>query len=332
MHLIGPWKERTCPSVGEEKEAPQYSKNMVTSVVQREISELRNGIRRLADLADDDRKKVELENLLTHVDMLDSALNLGGEGNQPASSDVGFDYQGKLQSLKDEFERLNTTYHDLKSEHQEQSQQLHKVEREQNELRSEHNELKMEHQEQSKKLQKVEGKLQKLEHSAVLRQFAINVETELKLAYLRLCSDEAVEHLKFDDEDERKGQFDPYEVASLKLGEAKALARKKADLAALHALKASWFGEGVNGEQNFRDTMVMLKYFSRDGAHPTALDGKPVDAAKAMELVEGMKLNDPNYPKSRQIELQQVALTLVGKLAKIREADEDNKDFLRNLQ
>ena len=74
---------------------------MVTSVVQREISELRNGIRRLADLADDDRKKVELENLLTHVDMLDSALNLGGEGNQPASSDVGFDYQGKLQSLKD---------------------------------------------------------------------------------------------------------------------------------------------------------------------------------------------------------------------------------------
>ncbi len=178
----------------------------------------------------------------------------------------------------------------------------------------------------------MECKLQKLEHSAVLRQFAINVQTELKLAYLRLCSDEAVDHLKFDDEDERKGQFDPYEVASLKLDEAKALARKNADPTALHALKSSWFGEGVNGEQNFRDTMVMLKYFSRDEAHPTALDGKPVDAAKARELVEGMKLNDPNYPKSRQIELQQVALTLVGKLAKIREADKDNKDFLRNLQ
>jgi hypothetical protein len=57
------------------------------------------------------------------------------------------------------------------------------------------------------------------------------------------------------------------------------------------------------------------------------LDGIPVNAEKAKELVEGMQQKQANGK-----ELQGVALSFVDKLKTIRKADKDGSPFLRNLQ
>ncbi len=301
LHLTGPWKKKVvCPSV-EEKRSP----NMGTAVARREISELRNGIRSLADVAEDGYKKGELESLLKHVDTLESALDLGGEGKQPASSDVGFDYQDELQRLKNEFERLNTTYHELKSEHQE-------LKSEHNELKSEHNELKREHQE--------------LKRNAVRRQVGINIDMVAKMRYLRICSDEAIKHLKFG-KGKQKGKFNFYAISQLQVSKARKIAQKYANAQELEAMERDWYGEDEDAEANFEAAMAMLKRFSHDGAHPTSLDGIPVDAEKAKELVKGIQ---PEQADDRI--LQQVALFYVDKLKTIRETEGDGIPFLLNQE
>jgi hypothetical protein len=309
--------------------------NTGTTDVLMELNELRNGIRTLAEEVEDDRTKAKLKSLLERANILE-----GGKGNQSALSDVGFDCQGELERLQEEFEKMKTTYYELKSEHQEQSEKLQKVESEHEEqskklqkvegkllkVESEHQELKSEHQEQSQKLQKVEGKFQKLQHSALLRQIAINIETELKLDNLRICSDEAVKHLKYG-KGKHKGKFNFHAIAKLQVSEAQDLAQQSARQKDLDAINSDWFSKDEGAEDNFIEAMVMLKRFSQDGAHPTELDGIPVDAEKAKELVQGMQLKKANDEK-----LQGVALSFVDKLKTIRKADKDGSPFLRNLE
>jgi DNA repair exonuclease SbcCD ATPase subunit len=309
--------------------------NTGTTDVLMELNELRNGIRTLAEEVEDDRTKAKLKSLLERANILE-----GGKGNQSALSDVGFDCQGELERLQEEFEKMKTTYYELKSEHQEQSEKLQKVESEHEEqskklqkvegkllkVESEHQELKSEHQELKSEHQELKSEHQELKHDAVLRQIAINIEMELKMENLRICSDEAVKHLKHS-KGKRKGKFNFYSIAKLQVSEAQDLAQHSARQEDLDAINTNWFGKDEDAEDNFVAAMAMLKRFSHDGAHPTELDGIPVNAEKAKELVEGMQQKQANGK-----ELQGVALSFVDKLKTIRKADKDGSPFLRNLQ
>ncbi|KAJ3183479.1 hypothetical protein HDU87_006798 [Geranomyces variabilis] len=236
---------------------------------------LRTSIRKLAEDMPSLRNK--LETLASRVDKLDDS----SVGDYSIFVEMIFELQAELNALRDE--------------NQAQRAQIEEQRAQIEELREQVAEL--------------QEKNQAFHVAALRRQIAINIEYEIKMDYLLLCTSANVADLKYT-YSAKAGQFKPHEVTKLSIGKAKDRAARTCSPSELDTVHKNWFDGDDQKWDIFRDAMTALKRFSHESAHPTALNGTPIDVESARALVVDTDFEEP--------EQRVVALEFVEKLQDIR--------------
>ena len=264
----------------------------------------------LADRVPEDFRK-EVEQLASRVQQL-SSVTLNDYGT---FLDIIFDNQDRIETLEQRVERVTEDLADSRTREEALVEEVNALRR----------------------------ILDRIESLAVLRQFAINVEYEVKLdllgngvlyafailleAHIKLqllglvekYEPAAVQWYK-SAYGPNVGQWRQGEILDLRLGVAEDLARTHVPEGEVENVLRKWYtvaGNGnaenlMAGRQVFSDTMRAMKSYTIEGAHPTTFQNQPVSVDVARELLSATDVFKTDVLRAQ-------AMVYVDLLAEIRE-------------